>query len=260
MRRYFEKFITISIILIILFIIYSDSQKKYFDEFSNWISFNTNGILIIVGAFATIGAVILTIYNEQKKRDFDKREEIEKKAMIVYFELLHYAYSIAELHKFAMSLRVCIGVSSDQEFQTKINKCMMIRNILFFSNNIKEYFYELQNCNKIDKKNIKVFINIFNSQFHLKSIFKDNILCNMNLILQESCKYVINPSVNELRSEVFGIFSSGAELDSDEEYNIFCEFSERIENLKEEDIIDDDFKLLLKYLKNIAKVDEESVC
>lgn len=62
----------IFILLISIFLLYSQTQKKYFEEanaFRDWIQFNTNGILILIGAMATITSVIMTIRHSDNVRN-----------------------------------------------------------------------------------------------------------------------------------------------------------------------------------------------
>lgn len=59
-------------IVIILFLLYSQTQKIYFEkanDFVGWLQFNSNGVLVLLGSMVTIISVIMSINHSDKTRD-----------------------------------------------------------------------------------------------------------------------------------------------------------------------------------------------
>lgn len=74
---------------IFIWLSYSESQKKFFldeNKFIDWLQFNSNGLLIIIGSFCTILAVVMTLDQKEK----DKKNTILKLKLIIKFEVIKY--------------------------------------------------------------------------------------------------------------------------------------------------------------------------
>ncbi|WP_438512054.1 hypothetical protein [Clostridium chrysemydis] len=138
-------------ISLLSFIIYSDSQKKYYiekDKFSDWIQFNTNGLLVIIGAFATIIAVIITINNSSKEKDNEVINRINKLKLIINLELNFFITSFEkELKRYYDDEYNRIKGNIDELWKTH----RLDNDIKYFETNkvyklnekFNDYFYEL---------------------------------------------------------------------------------------------------------------------
>lgn len=74
------------IAIILIFIEYSKKQKINFEEAKmtiEWIQFNTNGILVILGAMATIISVIISIKHNEKMRNAIELNKAKKDLCIL---------------------------------------------------------------------------------------------------------------------------------------------------------------------------------
>lgn len=152
-------YIMVGMVLIAIFLIYSNSQKEYFlikDMFYEWVQFNTNGVLIVIGAFATIFAVVLTIQTNEKEKETLKRERIKKLKLVVELELTLFIESFeVELKRYFSDEYTRINqniteLNRRHEFNNEI-KMFDSSKIYKLEEKFKEYFYELMILDKDSK-------------------------------------------------------------------------------------------------------------
>lgn len=137
------KLFIIFTLFIILFILYSNSQKVYFlekDSYYEWIQFNTNGLLVLVGAFATILAVLMTI-NHSEYKEYNEIESKKRKIKIILSNEIERLFSFYESK---IWIEFLIGLRRSEFIILDGKEVIPIKNEKYsLGNTFKEYFYEL---------------------------------------------------------------------------------------------------------------------
>ncbi|WP_430836684.1 hypothetical protein [Clostridium sardiniense] len=64
------------------------------NKFTDWIEFNTNGILVLTGAFSTIIAVLLSINYTRKVEEENRKRQLIKTCIILHYELSLFLNSL----------------------------------------------------------------------------------------------------------------------------------------------------------------------
>ncbi|MGU8467665.1 hypothetical protein G6Z20_04580 [Clostridium perfringens] len=131
--------IIISLIFISLitgFICFSQTQKEYFLEskkFTEWIQFNTNGILLLIGAYSTIMAVVITINHANKLEENNRKHKLEKISALIYTDIKTYFNSI----NYSVINQIELFEKNDSD-----NIYYNFRKIQFLDDKFKDWIYE----------------------------------------------------------------------------------------------------------------------
>ncbi|XZK49600.1 hypothetical protein ACSXCX_15695 (plasmid) [Clostridium perfringens] len=145
-----------------LFILYSNSQKVYFlekDSYYEWIQFNINGLLVILGAFATILAVLMTINHSEYK----EHKEIENKKRKIKIILSNEIEMLFSFYESRIWIEFLHGVKCSNFISIEGKEITPIKNEWYnLDNDFKDYIYELLNLaedNEIEE--VKEVLNLY---------------------------------------------------------------------------------------------------
>lgn len=156
------KLFIIFTIFIMLFILYSNSQKVYFLEknsYYEWIQFNINGLLVLIGAFTTILAVLMTINHSEYK----EHKEIENKKRKIKIILSNEIEMLFSFYESKVWIEFLHGVRCSNFIIIEGKEVMPIKNERYsLEDNFKDYIYELLNLAEGDEiEEVKEVLNLY---------------------------------------------------------------------------------------------------
>ncbi|MBI6038976.1 hypothetical protein [Clostridium perfringens] len=160
LKKYIKSKLDIVIVIgifsffILCFLKYSQTQKQYFEQskqFTDWIQFNANGILILIGSMITIISVLMTIKHSDKVKSID---ELNKKKvdlclldnqLVTYFNHIENdMYALEKILINTQSIPIDIyGKSLYKIEKDTVNKITML------ALNVEDLFYDSEEKNNI---------------------------------------------------------------------------------------------------------------